>query len=535
MKKRILALLLASAMIFSIAACNNDSEGGGTTAGGGGGGTESTAGGGGGDGGDGDGGGDGGGGGGGEEETTTPDPLAGWDPAGEIPSEEELGGKTLINVYCFANETSDTILPFVYEQNPDFLDKYYVNIIMEATATTYIRKVEMALDTGSGIDLYVADADYARRFAANPKTAVASDYLDFNEDDYYKYTLDMMRVDGKVKALSHQATPGCMYYRSDIAAEAGYNSPADVQAAVSTWDGFLAVADAVTAQDNVFMTYGTDELKRTFLNSRDRGWVVNGLLSIDEGAVKNFFTTTKALYDKGQILYKGTGQWSAGWEAAARGQTEDGSGSASAFAYFGCTWYLHYCLKGWTIADADAAAGKTDQEIADSGNGTFGKWGMVDGPQGFFWGGTYWYAPTFLVNGGDADVLAGVKIIIETMCVNDETMKAYAFKTGDFMSKKTVVEAIKNDEQFNNPFLGGQNHYVTFATAALAVDASKNVTTYDARFDEFFNEAVNTFFKEIDGGKSFDDAYNTTMTAFVGLVKTGLPDVDVSSYDGYFA
>jgi len=508
MKKRILAFLLASAMAVSMAACKDSSSSGGSTTAAGGNSTTAA---------------------GGGDSTTA---------AG-------ASGKIPITFYTFTEETGSDLLPFVYRQNPGFEDKYDVQVVLEADAETYIKKVESALASGSGIDIYVADADYARKFASNPKAANVKDYIDFNEADYYTYVLDMMRVGGNVKALTHQATPGVMYYRSDLAKEIGYDTPDALQAKVGTWEGYLQVADQLKAK-GVYMNYGTDELKRTFLNGRQSGWVVDGNLNIDEDLMKKFFQTTKALYDNDELSFRGTGQWSAGWQAGARAaawdeELEDGTivnhPAATVFSYFGSTWYLHYCLKGWTVTEGvydtnegqlkhavitgEKTTQQVDQEIADSNNGTFGDWGMVAGPQGYFWGGTYWFAPTFLVeDAGKADVLEGVKTIIETMCVRDDSVEAYAKEFGDFISKKTVVEKIKNDPLFDNPFLGGQNHYVIFAEAAPKVDASKNVTIYDAQFDTFVNNAINEFFTQVDAGKDFDSAYKAAMKSFVDSAGT---------------
>jgi len=494
MKKRILAFLLASAMMVSIAGCKKDE--GGT---GGGNNTQAPA--------------------GGGNDTQAP---------------VTADGKTVINFYTFTEETARDLLPFVYEQNPGFTDKYQVNVILEGTATTYVTKVESALESGTGIDIYVADADYARKFATNPKTASVKDYIDtFSEDNYYPYVLDMMRVGGDVKALSHQATPGVMYYRADLAKDLlGVNNPAEMQAKVDTFEHFLATADELKAK-GTYMVYGTDELKRNFLNGRQSSWVEGGKLNIDEELMKKMYTTVKTLYEKDEVAYRGTGQWAPGWTAAMKGQEmvktgvdaegndvwEATGNDLSAFAFFGCTWYLHYTIKPGSIANGSYDELKktmTDQQIVDSGNGTFGKWGMCDGPAGFFWGGTYWYAPTFLVeDASKADVLEGVATIIKTMCVTPETVKEYAFQFGDFVSNKTVVEEIKDDPAFNNPFLGGQNHYAAFATAAPNVDASKNVSIYDANFDTYVNESFTTFTNALDAGKSFDEAYKITMKEFV--------------------
>jgi hypothetical protein len=109
--------------------------------------------------------------------------------------------------------------------------------------------------------------------------------------------------------------------------------------------------------------------------------------------------------------------------------------------------------------------------------------------------------------------------MISTLCENDDSLKAYAFRTGDFVSKKTVVDSIKNDERFVNPFLGGQNHYTAFAEKVEEINAS-NISTHDEHFVGLFRTSLWIFFSYIDSDCSFDEAYNRAMKSFVENAKS---------------
>ena len=53
---------------------------------------------------------------------------------------------------------------------------------------------------------------------------------------------------------------------------------------------------------------------------------------------------------------------------------------------------------------------------------------------------------------------------------NKASMEAYAVRSGDFISDKTIVTKIQGT--FKNEVLGRQNHYEFFARAADAINAS---------------------------------------------------------------
>ncbi len=406
------------------------------------------------------------------------------------------GDKTVIKVYTFTDETQGMINDYL-AANPDVAAKYDFQVTLEAKAADYIQKVSAALAGDDAPDLFVADADYAQLFAGLEGTATLAELgVDFDENDYYAYMLDFTTVDGNRMAISHQAAPGAVLYRTDYAEQyLGVKTPEEMQEKLSDWDKFKAVADELKKND-IAMVSGIDEVKRCFMANRNTAWVDADMnYQIDEALIKQYLEVTKYLADNEEVAYAQNTQWNPEWY---EGMKE------GVFCYFGCTWYLHYTIKPNCLAtlsgkDADGNATATDADYVD-GNGSFGKWGMIQGPMPYFWGGTWWYgSDKAAADPAKKEAVAGV---IEYYTCNAETMTAYAKKSGDFVSKKSVVDAIKSDEAFKNPFLGGQNHYEFFAQAAASVNA-KTMSKYDDTFNTAVNDATTKYVLE---GASMDDA-----------------------------
>lgn len=393
----------------------------------------------------------------------------------------DVAGKTTVHVYTFTDETQqmidDTFL--ADPANKAIADKYNFVYHLEADAPTFIQNVESALTkTEEAPDLFVADADYAMRFAQNEKTASLADLgITINEADYYTYTLDFTSVDGVRKGLSHQAAPGVVLYRRDYAEEVlGSADPAEVQKSMSDWTKFKETADKMK-EKGYYMISGVDELKRCFMNNRKTAWVDADLnYTPDEDVVKQMFETTKALVDDGEVQFEDKTQWTANWY---KGMQE------GVFCFFGCTWYLHYTIKPNCVTektgekDKDGNATVTDADYK-VGNGSYGLWGAIEGPAPYFWGGTWWFGSKQCIDDGTSEA---VKAVIEYFCVNDDSVKAYMEKTGDFPAKKNVAADLKSD----NDFLAGQDHYEIFRPAAENV----NVGTC-CKYDADFNKSTDT-------------------------------------------
>lgn len=406
------------------------------------------------------------------------------------------GDKTVIKVYTFTTETDQMIKDYL-AANPEVDAKYEFQITLESNASDYITKVSSALAGEDAPDLFLADADYAQLFAGLEGTASLDELgITIDENDYYSYMLDFTTVDGKRMAISHQAAPGAVLYRTDYAKDyLGVNTPEEMQAKLGSWDDFKAVADTLK-ENGIYMISGTDELKRCFMANRDTAWVDADMnYCLDEDLVKQYLEVTKYLADNEEIQYIQKTQWSNDWYT---GMKKD------VFCYFGCTWYLHFtikpnCVETMSGTNADGNPEATEADLVE-GNGSFGKWGMITGPMPYFWGGTWWYGSDKAA--ADPVKKEAVAGLINYYTNDAEAMTAFAKKGGDFVSKKSVVDAIKSDEAFKNPFLGGQNHYEFFAAAAPNVN-SKTMCQYDDTFNTAVDEATEMYILK---GASIDEA-----------------------------
>jgi hypothetical protein len=423
----------------------------------------------------------------------------------------EPGDRTVVNFYTFTTETASLLLPRFLEANPDFAERFFINIEIAADAGPHIMAVNQRLGNADGPHIFVADVDYAMAFAALDGTAsIAELGIEINESEFYDYVLDIMRRGDDIMGLSHQAAPGGMIYRADIAQEVlGINSEAEMQALVSTWDGFLEVAAQIVEETDLAMLYGADELKRNFLNTRTQGWVVQDeegrdVFNICEDTINEFIRVTGEIRDMEGLRTNGTGQWSDEWQAARRDNDD------SVFAYFGSTWYLHWIHRPHVRNETDGELGEDN---------TYGQWGMVPGPASFFWGGTYWFGSK--VAAEDEELAEAVRRIIEFFCVDDEAIEAFAFATGDFVAKRSVVNRIKNDARFNNPlFLFNTNHYQVFAEIADIIDITNNVTRFDASMDDIFSNFITSVFAD-------NTAVGTAMENMRNEVRANITAIDV--------
>ncbi len=409
----------------------------------------------------------------------------------------DASGKQTVHVYTFTDETQTMIDKYFLadEKNKEFADKYQFEYHLTSDANDFIAACEAALTkTEEAPDLFVADADYAQRFAENAKTASLADLgIEINEADYYAYTLDFTTVNGTRMGLSHQAAPGAVVYRTDYAEKyLGTKDPAKVQSDfMSSWDKFKSTADTLK-ENGVYMISGVDELKRCFMNNRANAWVDADLnYTPDEAKIKELFEYTKKLADDGEVHYIDKTQWTANWFT----DMQDG-----VFCFFGCTWFLHYNLRDNCITSKTGDKDKDGKPtIAESdykvGNGSYGLWGVIQGPEPYFWGGTWWFGSKQCIDDGSKDV---VKAIIEYFCVNDDSMKAYMEATGDFPSKKTVASQLST----SNDMIGGQDHYEIFKASAENVNVG-TCCKYDATFNGNTDAALASY---CTGAMTLDEA-----------------------------
>ena len=340
----------------------------------------------------------------------------------------------------------------------------------------YQSKLDPVLDDPSNElypDMMGLEVDYVQKYVNSDWVQNVADLgiTDADLSKQYQYTKDVVTdANGDLRGASWQACSAGLIYDRAIAKEVlGSDDPADVQAAVKDWDTFNATADTLKkAGYNITAT--VNDTYRVYSNNVSKKWVEDGKVQIDDN-IKKWADDSKALVDKKETSTAEL--WSDDWS---KGFFTD----SPVFAYFGPAWLINFSMH----ADEEGS-------IANEGG-----WGLVEGPQGFYWGGTWICAAT----GTDNPTL--VKDIILTMTTDDAVMKDIAVKDSDCVNNKDVLADLASDDSFGSAVLGGQNPYEMLAAGAESVDMS-NISIYDQGCNESYQQAMKNFF---DGNASYDEA-----------------------------
>lgn len=338
------------------------------------------------------------------------------------------------------------------------------------------------------IDMFLVEADYALKYVDTEYTMKISD-LGITEDDLanqYQYTKDIVTdSNGDLKGVSWQGCPGVLIYSRDVANEVlGTDDPDEVQAYVSDWDAFAETA-ATMKEAGYYMTSSVNDTYRVYSNNVTSKWVEDGVINIDDN-IMQWVEDSKEMVDAGQT---GTHElWSDEWSAGFYP-------SGKVFCYFGPAWLIDFSM-----------AADTEGSIANAGG-----WGAAEGPQGFYWGGTWICAAT----GTDNPSL--VKDIILKLTCDEDIMTEIVLEDNDFVNNKPAMEALASGEklidgeEYSNAVLGGQNPLPMFCAGAENIDLS-NQSSYDQGCNEEFQNAMKNYF---EGNSTLDDALDLFYKAVV--------------------
>ena len=347
------------------------------------------------------------------------------------------------------------------------------------------------------IDIFLIEADYALKY-------VDSDYaLDVKADigltdadlaGQYQYTKDIVSVDGSQRGTTWQATPGLFAYRRSIAKEVlGTDDPTEVQSHLSDWDKFNEVAAQAYAKGYKMLS-GFDDAYRTFSNNVDAPWVDGTTVKVDPNIMK-WVDQTKEYTDKG--YNNKSSLWDSQW-ASDQGPT------GKVFGFFYSTWGINFTLLGNSLATPTAEGGK--EEV---GNGIYGDYAVCEGPQPYYWGGTW------ICGAAGSDNLETIKDVMLKLTCDEAIMKQITMDTQDYTNNEKAMEEIANSD-YASDFLGGQNHIALFAEAAKKIDMS-NAGPYD----QGLNESLQNAFKDYFTGTVDED---TAKANFETAIKEKYPD-----------
>ncbi len=361
-------------------------------------------------------------------------------------------------------------------------------------------KYDNLFTSGEDLDVYFCEADWALKYINDDSKTLALDKLGLGDSDFaniYSYTDEIGKTTSGVrKGVSWQAAAGGFYYRSDLAADyLGAKTPEEMQAQISDWDKFVTAAQTV-ADKSGGKTALADTLGgmwQAYACGRTTPWVKDNTLQIDDFCQK-FADTAKALWDCGGITKNS--QWSDEWTAAG---TND-----SCMGYFVSTW-------GFGGFALDAAGGE--------GGATYGKWAVCQGPQPFYWGGTWIVVNPATDNGQEA------RDFIISATSDEAAMSTYATNKPEYVNNSKVMDdLISSDTVFNQKItdnMGGQNFYAALADNAKTINFNGLITEYDATIKQQFIDAVKTQY--LEGGASWED----TVDEFKNLIAEKLPSLDI--------
>ena len=345
---------------------------------------------------------------------------------------------------------------------------------------TKLLEQESAADDDK-IDIFLVEADYALKYVDTDYALAMSDLGITSSDlaDQYTYTQSIVTDStGKLKGSSWQACSAGLIYNREAAKEVlGTDDPAEVQAAVADWDKYNETA--AKAAEAGYTMCSVNDTYRVYSNNVSGKWVQDGKVVIDKN-IDKWVDDSKALVDS--KAEDTDDLWGDDW---AKGKFPTGK----VFCYFGPAWFFNFCL----AADEDGS-------IASDGG-----WGYCEGPQSYFWGGTWICAAA----GTDNPNL--VKDVILTMTTDKAVLKEIAQKDQDCVNSKAVLAELASSDEGNIDLLGGQNPYEQLAAGAEKVDLS-NISAYDQGCNEELQKAVKNYFL---GNATKDEALDMFKKAVV--------------------
>lgn len=401
------------------------------------------------------------------------------------------GGKNL-NVWCWNEEFQSRFndyYPGVKEIASDkstttLNDGTIVKWIINANENNnYQNKLDEALLSQEStadeekVDIFLIEADYALKYVDSPYTLDVKADIGLTDADLagqYQYTKDIVSANGSQRGTTWQATPGLFAYRRSIAKDVlGTDDPAEVQSYLSDWTKFDAAA--VKAHDKGYkMLSGFDDSYRVFSNNVSAPWVDGTTIKVDPSIMK-WVEQTKTYTDKG--YNNKSSLWDSQW-ASDQGPT------GKVFGFFYSTWGINFTLLGNSLEIPTSEGGK--EEV---GNGIYGDYAVCEGPQPYYWGGTW------ICGAAGSDNIDLIRDIMQKLTCDEAIMKQITLDTQDYTNNEAAMNELANSD-YASDFLGGQNHIALFAEAAKKIDMS-NAGPYDLGLNESIQNSFGDYFNGI--------------------------------------
>jgi len=427
--------------------------------------------------------------------------------------------KIKLTVWSFTNELQGMIEKYYLPDHPELEIDFQ---IYPTDGNAYTTKVDNLLGVAEGAvsdeapDIFTLEAAFVKHYVESDWTGDLKE-VGFTDEELATAFPVMAQIGqnaaGVQKGLSWQSTPGVLMYRASLAEKyLGVKTPEEFQEKVKDWDTFLETAEELnTASEGaVKMVIGSGDIWNAYQYQRSAGWIVDGKLNIDDELL-DFEELCKTL-EEDDLTHKG-GAWSEVWFAGMRGDEQ-----TQTLCYFLPTWGLHYtlkphCAEGWDDTKSE------EENLAALGDniGTYGDWRLVDGPVAYSWGGTWMGINAQKIASWDDAKKAAIHDIIYNFSLNEDWLVQYAKDSGDFVGSAKAVETILANGGTPNPFLGGQDHYAIFASAAKLANGAL-MSEYDDTINGLWNDYVTTPYTK--GEKDLDTCLAEFKTAVAAAITT---------------
>ena len=492
--KKLVSLMLAATMVFTMAACGNK--------------TESAA----------------------PAESTSKTET-------EAPAETSEGVTNLV-LWTW----NDDALSFAKWFNAEHTD-IQVEAINVASSGEYETKVQTALLGGeTEPDIIGGELGWLTSFM---EAGFFADLDQFGAQDLASHVVDYVWEagqddDGVQRAFGYQAAPAGFYYRKGVAEKIfGYSDPESVAKIFESYDSILTAAREAKAKG--YRLFASDS-EVGYCDYKEP-WVVDGVVNLNDERIERA-ELTSALFNEGLTAY--ASQWTTPWYQAMAGEVgvlseetrwgvweEDENGNkldtiwggdseeamaayneqAAAFTN-GTTEVMAFGLPAWG-----------QLTLANHAGDTYGSWGFVPGPS-YGQGGGGWFGIS-----ENSEKKAAAYEFLKWM-MSDETMerfyngfnydnpeneKEYQKVQGNLCSNISVIENHKDDE---NEAYGGQKLMAMYLELAQHIDFSLQ-TKYDSALGTIWGEAVSSY---KSGEMTMEEAknyfYDQVDEQFAGEIKT---------------
>ncbi len=444
-----------------------------------------------------------------EAPTDSADPTDGAEDPTDAPSTPSAGNSTELGEITLTTggSTKFSLAAWNPDDAPALLEQWEAKAGVSADQVNFINmdckggeaseKYDNMFKANDDLDVYFVEADWALKYVNDDTKTAPLEALGFSDENFqdaYAYTAEIGRATkganaGKMVGASWQCAAGGFAYRTDLAEQyLGVKTPEEMQAKIEGWDNFVAAATEVAeaTDGKVALADSLGGMWQVFAANRTTPWVVDGALMIDDSC-KTFADYAKTLWDNGGVTKNS--QWSDAWIPAGK----DGS----CMGYFVSTWGF----------GEQAFFGQACEN-------SYGKWAVCEGPDKYFWGGTWMVVNPATDN---ADL---AQSFIFNATVDSEAMKEYALSKPEYVNNQTAMNAIIDAKEVPNQWvtdnLGGQNYFEALNENAKNIDLKGLITPYDATVKSKFLDAVTNNY--CTNGESWEDTQKAAMSAVLAEV-----------------